>query len=352
MNVLILTYKYPPVHLSGLEMGSQFMARHLSRRGHRVDVIVTRRDPGQTPKLEEDGVTVWRLPVLNIPVLRSIWELLAASIKIWRLKPDVIHGQALFPCGWLAGLWGKLTGARSVVYLYGRDVTHPNWLFREFFGRQTLRWCDRVLAATEHCRRNALKIVKRDIPVWTSGFEPPAVWPQDRERDKRRILFVGRLDEVKGLDILFEALSRIDDPWTLEIVGEGPLRARLETLSRTLRVDDRIEWTGRVENDRIYDRMCEASVLVLPSREEPYGVVLLEALACGCRVVASDVGGIPEIVTGTGRGRLVPVGDPDALAQALTRALDEGPVDDSVRDGVRSEDVWLSRIRELETFYV
>ncbi|MGE4157756.1 MAG: glycosyltransferase family 4 protein [Planctomycetota bacterium] len=348
MKVLLMAYKFPPCHMSGLEMGTDFMARELVRRGHQVHVVVTRRDRGQSFHGLQHGYRLWRLPVLPVPVLRSLWEWWAASLMVLWIRPDLFHGQALVPCGFLAGFWGRLLGCRSVVYLYGRDVRHPSTFLRETLGRPALTWCTVVLAATEHCRSAALEIKQRDIRVFLSGFEPPARWPQ-RERGKR-ILFVGRLDKVKGVDVLLKALPQIEGVG-LDIVGEGPLRRELEFLAATLGVDSRVAFLGSRSNDDVLSLMARSAVLAVPSLEEPYGVVILEALSVGCPVVASRVGGIPEIIDSPDKGFLVEPGVPAPLAEALRKALHEADPSPEVVQGIRSRFTWRSRVDELEAHY-
>jgi len=353
MKIVILSYKFPPQHLSGLEMGSDFMARELVKKGHNVHVIVTRRDAHQEFNISQYGYTLWRIPVLPIPLMRSLFEVFVASMLIVFIRPQQLHGQALIPCGLLSGFWGKLLNIPSLMYLYGRDVVHPHYFLRQILGSKAIKWNSMVLAATQHCKKNALKIFERDIPVYYSGFDMAINHDENKKHQKikGRLLFVGRLEEVKGVDVLLKSLSRLDRDWQLHIIGEGSKKKELVDLSINLNCDKHIMWLGNKSNHDVLVEMREAEMLVLPSREEPYGIVLIEALAQGCRIVASDIGGIPEIINHPNRGLLVPCGDSDALLVAIKSSLSQGPLDEDLIKEIIDYYRWDSKINELESYY-
>ncbi len=154
--------------------------------------------------------------------------------------------------------------------------------------------------------------------------EPAHPWPGEREPPL--LLAVGRLHWQKGFDTLLDALARLRRRRRLRlaILGEGPERARLERRRRRLGLEDSVLMPGFVANPHAW--MARASVFVLPSRSEGFGHVLVEALACGCPVVAADCPGAPaQILEGGRYGTLVPVGDAAALARAVEAALDRPP---------------------------
>lgn len=141
--------------------------------------------------------------------------------------------------------------------------------------------------------------------------------------DARLVVYVGRLVESKGLCELVQAFSalRAREPAArLVLVGDGVMRARLAGLVAAAGLVDCVQVTGGMDHAGVAGWIAAADVLTLPSWSEGYPNVLVEALACGCPVVATDVGGAGEIVT-TGSGILVPPRDPARLAQALHEAL-------------------------------
>lgn len=146
--------------------------------------------------------------------------------------------------------------------------------------------------------------------------------PTSRPPEERFIVAIGRLSHQKGFDVLIRAFANLADrELRLAILGEGPLKKTLKDSALECHVAERVLFPGFVPNTADYLRA--ASLFVLPSRWEGFSNVLVEALAVGTPIVASDCPGSPREVLDGGRlGRLVPVGDPWALSEAITRELD------------------------------
>ncbi|HST65457.1 MAG TPA: glycosyltransferase [Mycobacteriales bacterium] len=155
----------------------------------------------------------------------------------------------------------------------------------------------------------------------------PATEPPDA--DPVALLAVGRLVEKKGFDVLLEALARLDRPYRLRLVGEGPLRPRLEAMIAARRLADRVELVGRCTHATLPAYYAAADVVVVPSVVDSTGDrdglpnVVLESMASRRPVVASAVAAIPAAVRDGVTGTLVPPRDPDALAAALTALIDD-----------------------------
>lgn len=146
---------------------------------------------------------------------------------------------------------------------------------------------------------------------------------RDRDID---VLFVGNLVHRKGVDVLLRALSRVlarRSMTRLTIAGDGVERAALEKLASELGVASRVEFLGRRTSEELVELYSRARVLAVPSRHEAFGLVVVEASACGAAVVGTKVGGIPEIISPGETGMLVAPNDPDALATALLAVLDD-----------------------------
>ena len=157
--------------------------------------------------------------------------------------------------------------------------------------------------------------------VDTHRFHPPG---QDRERPNR-LVAVGRLVEKKGFDVLVAALARTCAPWQLDVVGDGPERPRLHELVDRLDVRSRVRFVGPLTHDELPDAYRRADAVVVPSRvdgrndRDGLPNVVLEAMASGRAIVASDVAAIGTAVVHGETGLLVPPDDPDRLAAALDR---------------------------------
>lgn len=144
------------------------------------------------------------------------------------------------------------------------------------------------------------------------------------DRMPGRILFVGRLEPMKGVETLLEAFSKLPaTSYQLRIVGDGSLRSSLERLAHELGIADRVTFVGNVRHDDVAKEYAAAEIFCGLSRSEALGNVFLEAQAAGCAVVATKIGGIPDIVQDEQTGLLVPPDDPAAAAAAIQRLLEE-----------------------------
>ena len=135
------------------------------------------------------------------------------------------------------------------------------------------------------------------------------------------VICVGRLFRSKGQDVLLRAIALLPDAVRLILVGDGPARSEYVALSKKLHIAHRCTFIGTVPPENVPRRMARASVTVVPSRDEAFGMVNIESLAVGTPVVATRVGGIPEIIRDGVDGLLVPPDDPTALANAIATVL-------------------------------
>jgi len=181
-------------------------------------------------------------------------------------------------------------------------------------------WHDEVdcyIALTEFQRQKYIEAgFPADRIVVKPNFVDFEVPPEPPER--RGALFVGRLDEHKGLRVLFDAWEQIPEGHDLTVVGEGPLRAELEARAATM---SGVRVLGWRKPDEVHRLMRAAKVVVVPSVwYEPFGLVAIEALACSTPVIASRVGALEEVVQAP-QGVLVAPGQPGALAAAVVRTI-------------------------------
>lgn len=161
-----------------------------------------------------------------------------------------------------------------------------------------------------HAERVA--VVRNGVaPEWFQRPDPPLPTPCD-------LLFVGRLDPQKGVDLLLDALRRLPGT-TLRIVGDGPQGEELRRTAADPALAERITFAGALDPHGVRAHMATAGALVLPSRTENYPLVLLEAMAAGVPVVATAVGGVAELLDDGAAGWLAPPRDPAALADVLRR---------------------------------
>lgn len=335
MRVLLWTELYPP-YIGGVEVLARRLAAELTARGHQI-VVVTSHDAMDLPDVSrDDGIEVHRLPFRRA-LTRGQPAGIAESVTLARaikhaFVPDVVHVA--------------MAGPTAMAYLKSADparhipmvLTMQQTMLPEGAG---LPGGDsllaRVVAAanwTAACSRDELLEVRRRFPsvaertslipnalVSSPGHCPPLPF------EPPRILGIGRLIERKGFDVALEAFARLTGRRLaplLVVAGDGPARPELEALAARLEVAERVQFTGFVPPEMVHDTYGAATVVVVPSRRaEPFGLVALEAAAMGRPVVASRVGGLPEVVVEGETGLLVPEGDPDALAAAVSCLLDD-----------------------------
>jgi phosphatidylinositol alpha-mannosyltransferase len=201
-------------------------------------------------------------------------------------------------------------------------------------------------AVSEEARDTAMKLGGTYELLWNGidvdVYRDTEAWPVDGPT----VMFVGRHEPRKGLDVLLEAMKQLDDNVRLWVASEGP---ETERLRRMTAEDPRIEWLGMIDDAEKIRRIRGADVLCAPSLHgESFGVVLLEGMAAGTPVVASDLPGY-RVVAQAGRDALLPPpGDSASLVKALETALAGGPaIDDMVEQGLeRAVTFSLHRLAE------
>jgi glycosyltransferase involved in cell wall biosynthesis len=187
-----------------------------------------------------------------------------------------------------------------------------------------LHWVWRRAGAVVANSRGLAELAKEfdhqvEIDIIPNGVEVSELqWPEKREWDPPRMVFAGRLVYQKGLDILVQALGGLTSfPWELKLVGDGPHRPVLESLSSDLGIADRIEFLGWLDQEAVAHQYQEANMFVFPSRHEGMPNAVLEAMASGLPVIATNIAGNDELVHPEVNGFLVPPEDHLALRDAL-----------------------------------
>lgn len=298
MRVLIGSPAFPP-SLGGIERFAELMALGLATLGD--DVTVLTSTPADA--LDHAPFRVLRCPgpLAKLRAVRDCDVFLQANVSLrdaWPLllfrRPWVVSHHGLYSSRGLAGLLGRLkirlgrlATSRISVSRFVADRVDPE---------------SQVIA---NPYRSSLFRVLEGV---------------DRSRD---LIFVGRLVSDKGTQVLLRAVdlaAREGRRMALAIVGDGPEVASLRNEVQSLGLSSYVTFLGRLDGPELVGELNRSRVLVVPSIvEEGFGLVALEGIACGCRVVASDVGGLREAVGSC--GRLVAAGDPKALSRALIEEL-------------------------------
>jgi len=374
LNIAMLSYHTCPLAtLGGKDTGGmnvyvRDLTRALGQLGIHVDVF-TRSQDEHVPHVLHDlgyGNRVVHIPAgpekpLPKKELAAYLPQFARGIQDFAaekgIRYDVIHSHY-----WMSGLAAELLSDEwkiPIIHMFhtlgemknriARDDSEREGAYRLDGERRVLARADRIIAATLAEQAQLQWLYKADVRKMV--VIPPGVdshhfypIPADEAKDfigvprsDRMILFVGRIERLKGVDTLIRAMSclrlkEMQKPACLAVIGGDPTASpeqmtvemtRLQTLCEELCMDNMVVFLGKRGQDTLPYYYSAAEVLVMPSHYESFGMVALEAMACGTPVVASQVGGLAFLVQDGVTGFTVPDGDPEALCDRLTRLLDQ-----------------------------
>lgn len=302
--------------VGGAEMVVLRLATRLQDLGWTPEVLTLRGEGPLSDAFHAAGIPVTDLAV---PRERGTWAMRGAMRRWWRQRrPDVVHTHNVSPLVATALALPRRRTTRLVHTKHGRARSD--------------RWRGRLLTRWAAHRADAIAAVSRDALSRALELEG---FPADRttliyngiDTDglavrtgpwHRRIVTVARLEPVKAIDMLLRAVAiavRETPDLTLDVVGDGSERPALEGLTRQLGIGANVTFSGW--SDDVPRRLREADVFVMSSKSEGLSLTLLEAMAAGLPVVATAVGGNPEVVEEGVTGVLVPRDDPEALARAV-----------------------------------
>jgi glycosyltransferase involved in cell wall biosynthesis len=361
IRILIIVNEFPPDIIAGTAMSTARLSKNLAQRGHEVRVLVTERD--FSPQKETwEGVELirlsWRGPKGTGWLIRLFYILKECR----KFHPDIIQGQAV-SCGFLAAIIGYLLRIPSITYAQGYDVYQAKaWqLVTEI--RWGCKWATAVAAVTEDLSKRVSEISGRnDIQVLPHGIEVAVDSEfQDKLKKKRIklqdefvILNVGRLEYVKGQDILLRAWPAVLEQFPkakLWLVGEGRRLARLKKQVEELQVIESVYFWGAVNPKKVAAIMSTVDLFVLPSRSEPFGIVILEAMAQGLPIVAAKVKGPQELAPLAGEVYLAPPEDPLALSNLIIKGLRDLARPSEINRKWARNFFWDKLTNRFENFY-
>ncbi|GMT48499.1 MAG: 1,2-diacylglycerol 3-glucosyltransferase [bacterium] len=343
MNILIVNYEFPPLG-GGAGNATYHIAKEMAHRGHKV-LVVTSHFKGLAKEEWLDGFQIKRIPTLRKRKESvTILELLSFALSsLWyvtkiakNFDPKVSFAFFGLPCGISTLLIKVLYGIPYIVSLRGADV--PGFIERQihfyhFIAKPLIRYiwkkASYVITNSQGLKELALKS-SRDIKieVIANGVDADHYQPCKLcDNGIKKILFVGRLSKQKGIQYLLNSISILKEKninsFHLEIIGDGPDKAKLEEEVTNKQLEKQISLLGWVDKKAIYKKYQEASIFVFPSLSEGMPNVILEAMASGLPILATRIAGNEELVREGKNGYLVEVEDSQALADKLIELLQE-----------------------------
>jgi glycosyltransferase involved in cell wall biosynthesis len=306
MRILLVSQMFPSLAAPDFGVFVEQIAVELEAQGHELERAV----------IDHRGGTPLKFASLTA----------RAVAAARRFRPDAVYGHFLFPAGAVAALAARVSAARLVVTAHGRDVRNIGSIRGVASATQgVVRRADAVIAVSDYLRRELeakLPDARGKTTVIDCGVDLERFRHRDPEPLRQELawqgegpfyLCVGTLDERKNVVRLADAFARLGRG-SLAFVGDGPLRERLAGPPGVL-------LAGRVPHDRVPDWIAAADVLCQPSLVEPFGQTVLEALATERPVVATRIGGPPELVTPE-TGVLVDPVSVDSIQAGLEAALE------------------------------
>lgn len=346
------------------------LALGAQRRGY--EVAVAYGTEGElTQKLEAAGIPTYHIEGMGRDIkLGSDFRALLELYRLMRtLRPTVVHSNSS-KAGGLAALAARLSGIRRIVF------TAHGWAFNEdrpswqraliwFMHYLTVLLSHTTICVSHAARRDAssMPFVQRTLHVIHNGIGTHTLLSRDEARVRLAPQFstttwigtIAELHPTKQLHVLIEAFQQLSSQSNLSLVimGEGQERIRLETLIQSHDLEARVRLVGHVADASSY--LSALDIFVLPSRSEGLGYVILEAGQAGLPVVASRVGGIPEVIEDGSTGLLVPPGNTDALTKALEALLSDSErsrsYGEALRERVRKEFSLEDMLTSTLSFY-
>jgi glycosyltransferase involved in cell wall biosynthesis len=345
MTVRILLVTSGDETIGGVPYVVGNLARQLKGRGHEIIFLHSGNTLFAVSETTKWGFAGFALnlqmpfgdrrPIISLPLFLLRFPIglfqLIRLIQKYRIQIVNIHYPA--ECFFYLAICRRFLPIRLITSVHGADL-FPDGKPRARYPR-SIKWLlhasDRIITPSNAYGEDVASLfpqLRKIIVCIHNGVDLDELQQLSGSSVKRLdpsyILCVAMHNEKKGLDVLLRAFAQFKDrelPLKLLLAGDGPLRVQLEKLALSSGINDRVEFLGRQGRAEIKSLLYGCELFVLPSRSEPFGIAIIEALACKKAVVATAVGGIPEIIENGKNGILVEPDNPQALADAILAVL-------------------------------
>lgn len=341
MDIGLIIGRFPPEHIGGAENQARQVAQQLAERGHRV-VVFTRRYNNRPYREEVDGYLIRRRNVIPLPGIRLLWDIFPIAMQIanHHPRPEVLLCYQTLNSGLIGMVSQILLGIPLILSIRSSKEYRLNGsILKRLVVLPIFKQAKRIVVQSLHIQKDMYEqLLLVDKPslameiLTKSSVIPNGIHLELYDRIRgNKIIYVGRLIKIKGVEDLIRAMKRLPEH-ELVIVGDGPDRNRLESLSRDLNTT----FIGQVDSSKVRDHLKQARLLVLPSRiDEGSPNVILEAMACGIPVIATRVGGIPDLVRHGKTGYLYEPGNIDQMVYFIKQVMEDDRVWNELGDSSR-----------------
>lgn len=337
-GVIMLVNEFSPLPVGGAETQAERLSTFLATQDWTVWVI-TRHASGLEKNEKRNGFTILRPATWGLGKMQTITFLISTIFTLYKMRNQyqILHAHLAFGPAFVATLIGKLLNKKVIVKLGGSNAIGDIQVsMKTWRGRLRLnairKWADVIIALTDVMRNEAIQagIPANRIRLLNNGIDAQAyqfddVTKQNAKKllnaeNKTLVLFVGRLDPVKSLPTVIQAMKiaiNTCPELRLIIVGDGPERQALETLVNSLTLQTYITFAGSSNNIQAY--LQASDIFVLPSFTEGISNALLEAMSSGIACLATPVGGNLEVLDNAKYGLMAAVGNVQAWADELIK---------------------------------
>lgn len=369
MKIIQVVHSFYPRY-EGIGNYCYQLSKYLVEKGHQVEVITSKLYE-DSPVLEfRDGFTIHRCPYFGVIGTNRLAFILD---RILQTKADVIHAHSyiflttnqvalakkLKPRPFLLHLHGGLEVFSSKNFSTNLLFNIKNNIYDHTFGKWTLKSADAIASVSKCDIQTAVKKFGLDkkLLYWVPNAVNLNMFGMcTSKKASMNIVFIGKFVHSKGIDVLVDVIKRIlkernDVIFTL--VGKGYLQNLIEDITRSYQ--GKINLTGEVPHSKIPSILSNATILFLPSYSEGLPTVCLEAFACGVPVVATNVGGVSELVIDGMTGFLFPPGDVERGTQNILKLLDNEFLREKMKQNCRylveKNYCWKVAVKKIEKIY-
>lgn len=369
-SILVITSTFPRWINDSTPPFVMELSRRLCKKNIHIDILAPHAPQAKRKEIMY-GMTVyrykyffnnWQLLAYQGGILARLKDnqslcfllpffLLSQAISIFKLlrnnNYDLIHAHWLIPQGLLAVVMSKLFKVKPKILCtsHGGDLFALQSAFFTKIKQWVLANCDGATVVSEYMRKTCrqIKNIEEKLYVCPMGVDLINTFKPAEQiaRDMNQILFVGRLVEKKGLTFLLDAMALLHGKFPqlkLLIIGDGPEKDSLQAQCRRLNIENRIQFLGALNQKQLAMIYSSAGIFVMPSvvdstnDQEGLGLVAIEAMGCGCAVIASDLPAIKDIIEHNINGLVVKPGDKNQLASAIEHLM----TDENLRNMIAS----------------